>query len=100
MNNVKSMVNMKTINSNNYNDFRIIPERNNTPRQFILTRYGRSYNLHDTGNPRYLQLCESMGYVFNVDPGYYKLDIIDDSICIQLSSEEEFNRCTSSPEDS
>jgi len=94
------MVNMKTINANNYNDFRIIPERNNTPRQFILKRYGRAYSMHDNGETHYLSLCQSMGYIFNVDPGYYKLDIIDDSICIQLISEEEFNRCTSSPENS
>ena len=68
----------KIINANNHNDFKIVPARNNTPRQFILTRYGRSYNLCDIGNPHYLRLCESMGYVFNLDPGYYKLDIIDD----------------------
>lgn len=93
INNVIIMAIAKTINANNHNDFRIIPEGNNTPRQFILSRYGRTYNIQDNGQTHYLRLCQSMGYVFNVDPGYYKLDIIDDSICIQLSSEAEYNRC-------
>lgn len=100
MNNVKSMVNMKTINANNYNDFRIVPAKSNMPRQFILTRYGRSYNIHDNGRTHYMQLCQSMGYVFNVEPGRYKADIKGDSICIQLCSEAEFNRNTSPDEHS
>ena len=80
----------KIINANNHNDFKIVPARDNTPRQFILTRYGRSYNLCDTGNPHYLRLCESMGYVFNLDPGYYKLDIIGDSMHIRFITEEQY----------
>ena len=38
-------------------------------------------------------LCQSMGWVFNVEPGYYKADIIDDSIHIEYITEEEYNRC-------
>ena len=91
--NLVILINMaiaKTINANNHNDFKIVPAGSNMPRQFILKRYGRAYNIHDTGNPHYLQLCESMGYVFNLDPGYYKLDIIDDSIHIRFITEEEY----------
>ena len=87
------------INANNHNDFRIVPVRNNTPRQFILTRYGRSYNMHDNGETYYLLLCQSMGYVFNVEPGHYKADIKGDSICIQYITEEEYNRCNPKKEE-
>ena len=84
------MATAKTINANNHNDFKIVPAKSNTTRQFILKRYGRTYNLHDTGNPHYLKLCESMGYVFNVDPGYDKVDIIDDSIHMRFITEKEY----------
>ena len=80
----------KTINANNHKDFRIVPAKSNMPRQFILTRYGRSYNIHDNGQTHYLNLCESMCYPFGVEPGYYKLDIIDDSIHIRFITEEEY----------
>lgn len=87
------MVLTTIINAENHHDFRIVPAKSNMPRQFILTRYGRSYNIHDNGGIRYMQLCQSMGYVFNVEPGHYKADIKGDSICIQPITEEEYNRC-------
>ena len=83
----------KTINANNHNDFKIVPAKSNMARQFILTRYGRSYNMHDNGQTHYLNLCESMCYPFGVEPGLYKADIKGDSIYIQPITEEEFNRC-------
>ena len=99
INNVIIMAIAKTINANNHNDFKIVPARNNTPRQFILTRYGRSYNIHDNGRTHYMQLCQSMGYVFNVEPGHYKADIKGDSIYIQYITEEEYNRCNPKKEE-
>jgi hypothetical protein len=87
------MVLTTIINADNHNDFRIVPEKNGMVRQFILTRYGRSYNMHDNGKTHYLLLCESMCYPFGVEPGHYKADIKGDSIHIQHIAEEEFNRC-------
>lgn len=89
-----NMVLTTIINTENHKDFRIVPEKNGTVRQFILTRYGRSYNIHDNGRTHYLNLCESMCYPFGVEPGHYKADINGDSIYIQPITEEEFNRCT------
>lgn len=87
------MVLTTIINAENHKDFRIVPATSNIPRQFILTRYGRSYNIHDNGPTHYLNLCESMCYPFGVEPGHYKADINGDSIYIQPITEEEFNRC-------
>ena len=81
------------INADNYNDFIIVPATNNTERQFILTRYGRSYNMHDNGQIHYLYLCESMSMVFNVEPGYYKADIKGDSIYLEYITQEEYRKC-------
>ena len=79
------------INANNYNDFTIIEARENTERQFILQRYGRSYTIPDNGNPHYLKLDQSMAYVFKVQPGFYKADIEEDSIFITTITEEDYN---------
>ena len=87
------MVLTTIINAENHHDFRIVPAKSNMPRQFILTRYGRSYNIHDNGQTHYMNLCQSMGYVFNVEPGHYKADIKGDSIYIQYITKEEYNRC-------
>ena len=87
------MVLTTIINAENHKDFRIVPATSNIPRQYILTRYGRSYNIHDNGRTHYLNLCESMCYPFGVEPGHYKADINGDSIYIQPITEEEFNRC-------
>ena len=94
-----NMVLTTIINAENHHDFRIVPAKSNMPRQFILTRYGRSYNMHDNGRTHYLNLCESMCYPFGVEPGHYKADIKGDSICIQPITEEEFNRCNPKKEE-
>lgn len=93
--NLVILINMpiSIINADNHNDFRIVPATSNMERQFILKRYGRSYNIHDNRQTHYMLLCQSMGWVFNVEPGYYKADIIDDSIHIEYITEEEYNRC-------
>ena len=82
---------IKIINAENHNDFKIIPEREKTERQFILKRYGFSYTMIDNGNTHYLSLCRNMSYPFGVEPGYYKLDIRGDSIHIEYITENEYN---------
>ena len=84
------------INANNYNDFVIIDAHDGIERQFILTRYGRSYTMLDIGNPHYLKLDQSMAYVFKVQPGFYKADIEEDSIFITTITEEDFNNAKQS----
>ena len=81
-----NMVLTKIINAENHLDFRIVPAKSNMPRQFILTRYGRSYNIHDNGLTHYMQLCQSMCYPFGVEPGHYKAEIKGDSIYIQYKT--------------
>ena len=88
-----NMVLTTIINAENHHDFRIVPAKSHMPRQFILTRYGRSYNMHDNGQTHYMLLCQSMGWVFNVEPGYYKADIKGDSIHLEYITEEEYDRC-------
>ena len=80
------------INAENYNDFTIVLKKENIPKQFVLRRYGRIYNLCDNGKPHYLNLCESMSYVFKVEPGYYQADIKGDSIYIQDISKEQYEQ--------
>ena len=93
--NLVTLINMPItiINTDNHNDFIIVPARNNMERQFILTRYGRSYNMHDNGQTHYMLLCQSMGWVFNVEPGYYKADIKGDSIHLEYITDEEYRIC-------
>jgi hypothetical protein len=81
------------INAENHNNFRIVPATNNMERQFILTKYGRTYNMCDDGQSHYLNLCENMRYVFGLEPGYYKTDIKGDSIHLEYITDEEYNRC-------
>ena len=80
------------INAENHNDFTIVPAKSNTGRQFILKRYGRSYTMCDNGQSHYLNLCESMGYAFGLEPGYYQADIKGDSIYIQDISKEQYEQ--------
>ena len=84
---------IKIINAENHNNFRIVPEKENMKRQFILERYGFSYNITDNGNPHYFKLCRNMSYPFGVDPGYYKADIRGDSIYIEYITRDEYDKC-------
>lgn len=84
---------VKIINSDNHNDFRIVQEKENMERQFILQRYGFSYTMLDNGQPHYLSLCRNMSYPFGVEPGYYKADIKGDSIYIEYITEDKYKEC-------
>ena len=88
---------IKIINAENHNDFRIIPKREKTERQFILKRYGYSYTIIDNGELHYFSLCRNMSYPFGVEPGYYKVEIIGDSIHMEYITEDEYNKNESNP---
>ena len=90
---------IKIINSDNHNDFRIIPVKENLKRQFILKRYGYSYTMIDNGELHYLSLCRNMSYPFGVEPGYYKAKIIGDSIHMEYITQDEYNKNKSNPQD-
>ena len=82
---------IKIINSQNHNDFRIIPVKENVGRQFILKRYGYSYTIIDNGELHYLSLCRNMSFPFGVEPGYYKVEIIEDSIHMEYITQDEYD---------
>ena len=84
---------IKIINAENHKGFRIVPEKNTVARQFVLERYGFSYTIIDNGEPHYLNLCRNMSYPFGVEPGYYKVDIKEDSIHIKNITINEYKKC-------
>ena len=84
---------VKIINAENHNDFRIVQEKENMERQFILKRYGYSYTIIDNGELHYISLCRNMSYPFGVEPGYYKAEIIGDSIHIEYITEDKYKEC-------
>lgn len=90
---------IKIINAENHNDFKIIPEREKTERQFILERYGYSYTMIDNGQSHYLSLCGTMCYPFGVEPGFYKADIKGNSIHIEYISQDEYEKCNNPQDD-